>query len=182
MRDKNLELIIYLLTNQLVFQFLLWAIFLDSVIILIAVHIIRRVGFFGSNSKHLFDGKRTERVQTHVDLRLGTILYKLTRCVSSSRGSLTGRPVTALPFIARFLACWSDGEVELVDSTVTWTAGFLRGFVGPFSETRIRCVLLALGDRWNCFLLSGCSFDSDSSELLFSIEKRKTWQMLHVHC
>ena len=45
--------------------------------------------------------------------------YKLTRCVSSSRGSLTARPVTALPLIARFLACWSDGEVELVDSTVT---------------------------------------------------------------
>ena len=90
----------------------------------------------------------SERIHTYTrSFTTRNNTYKLTRYVSSSRGSLTARPVTALPLIARFLACWSDGEVELVDSIVTRAPGFARAFVGPFLDTGIRCALLALGDR-----------------------------------
>lgn len=74
---------------------------------------------------------------------------QLTRNVSSSFASLTERPFTAFPFMARFLTCSSVGDVELVESTVTCTDGWGRTLVaGPFLDTAgARANRLALGDR-----------------------------------
>ena len=72
---------------------------------------------------------------------------QLTRNVSSSFVSLTERPFTALPFMARFLTCSSVGDVELVESTVTCTDGRVL-VVGPLLDTAgARAIRLALGDR-----------------------------------
>ena len=96
----------------------------------------------------------------------------LTRKVSSSLGSLTVLSFNAvLPFIIRFLTCSSDGDVELVDSTVTWTAGLVRVFVCPgFFDTGTHWLLLALGESCTFFFLSGCSVDSESADRLISNE------------
>ena len=92
----------------------------------------------------------------------------LTRNVSSSLGSLT---VTAFPLIASFRVCSSVGDVELVDSKAT--DGLLRILACPFLDIGARCFRLVWGDRWTRFIpLSCCSFDSESSELLFSNKKK----------
>ena len=91
----------------------------------------------------------------------------LTRNVSSSLGSLT---VTAFPLTASFRVCSSVGDVELVDSKAT--DGLLRILACPFLDIGARCFRLVWGDRWTLFTpLSWCSFDSESSELLFSNKK-----------
>ena len=92
----------------------------------------------------------------------------LTRNVSSSLGSLT---VTAFPLIASFRVCSSVGDVELVDSKAT--DGLLRVLACPFLDIGARCFRLVWGDRWTLFTpFSWCSFDSESSELLFSNKKK----------
>ena len=94
----------------------------------------------------------------------------LTRNVSSSLGSLT---VTAFPLIASFRVCSSVGDVELVDSKAT--DGLLRILACPFLDIGARCFRLVWGDRWTRFTpLSCCSFDSESSELLFSNNNKKS--------
>ena len=94
-------------------------------------------------------------------------LETLTRNVSSSLGSLT---VTAFPLTASFRVCSSVGDVELVDSKAT--DGLLRILTCPFLDIGARCFRLVWGDRWTLFTpLSWCSFDSESSELLFSNKK-----------
>ena len=105
----------------------------------------------------------------------------LTRKVSSSLGSLTVLSFNAvLPFIIRFLTCSSDGDVELVDSTVTWTAGLVRVFVSPgFFDTGTHWLLLALGESCTFFFLSGCSVDSESADRLISNENNNImWYVL----
>ena len=105
----------------------------------------------------------------------------LTRKVSSSLGSLTVLSFNAvLPFIIRFLTCSSDGDVELVDSTVTWTAGLVRVFVCPgFFDTGTHWLLLALGESCTFFFLSGCSVDSESADRLISNENNNImWYVL----
>ena len=100
----------------------------------------------------------------------------LTRNVSSSLGSLT---VTAFPLIASFRVCSSVGDVELVDSKAT--DGLLRVLACPFLDIGARCFRLVWGDRWTLFTpLSGCSFDSESSELLFSNKKKLTKNRIHT--
>ena len=100
----------------------------------------------------------------------------LTRNVSSSLGSLT---LTACPLTASFRVCSSVGDVELVDSKAT--DGLLRILPCPFLDTGARCFRLVWGDRWTRFTpLSWYSFDSESSELLFSNKKKLTKHRIHT--